>query len=327
MRFPMLCNWLTIRKTEKGYEITNELSDDEVFMTTQYGDDNYIEFITHLDGKTDYRSIGTYSPRVATAIINELHSFGLLRESRWLCRTLSFTAYSLIIPKHQRTNSILPRIINTLLWTLFLPVLIYGVVCLSSVFDYLNEISVAGIICGYAFGIICHEAGHGVATLSVGGRVLEFGIQISNVFFPGAYTMLKNENTLSRLQHLQTDAAGIETNFLLAGIAFVLAKYNIRHVDFLYCFGSINLLLGALNLCNINGNDGSNILSTLLGVDGNIVDLAKAAVFDSVRRSYLLNCGSVGRTTVCAYCFVLFMQVATPALMIANVCGVIAWFV
>ena len=47
MRFPMLCNWLTIRKckTDKGYEIINELSDDEVFMTTEYGDENYIKYI------------------------------------------------------------------------------------------------------------------------------------------------------------------------------------------------------------------------------------------------------------------------------------------
>lgn len=326
MRFPMLCNWLSVRKTEKGYEITNELSDDEVFTTTEYGDDTYIEFITSLDGKTDYRSIVTYSPRVATAIINELHSFGLLRESRWLCRSLSFIAYSLIIPKHQSTNSVLPRIINALLWTLFFPILIYGLVCLSNAFYNLNEISVVGIICGYALGILCHEAGHGIATLSVGGRVLEYGLQISN-FCPGAYTLLKNDDNLSLIKRLQVDAAGIQANLLLAGIAFVLTKKYIQNIDFLYCFGSTNLLLGVLNLCNINGNDGSNILSKLLGVDGSIVDLAKATVFDPERRTYLLNCGSVGRTTLCAYCLVLFMQVATPALMIANVCGVIAWFV
>ena len=319
MRYPMLSNWLLIQQNgqHNSFEIINELTE-ETFSTTEYGDEAYIEFITSLDGKTDYRSIGTYSPRVATAIINELHSFGLLRESRWLCRSLSFTAYSLIIPKHQSTNSILPRIINALLWTLFLPVLIYGLVCLSSVFNYLDEISIVGIICGYAFGIICHEAGHAVATLSEGGRVLEFGLQISNVFFLGAYTMLKTDRFLSPLKKIQVDACGIEANLFLAGVAFVLARYNPQYIDFLYCFGSTNLLLGVLNLCNINGNDGSNILSTLLGVDGSIVDLARASLFDPDSRSYLLGCGSTGRITLCAYCIVLFMQVATPALIIAN---------
>lgn len=327
MRFPMLCNWLTICKTEKGYEITNELLDDEIFITTEYGDETYISFIKSLDGKTDYRSIGTYSPLVATAIINKLHSFGLLRESRWLCRSLSFTAYSLIIPKHQSTNSVLPRIINTLLWTLFLPVLIYGLISLPSVIYYLDEASTAGIVCGYLVGIVFHEVSHAIATLCFGGSVFEMGLQTSYMLIPGAYVMLKNDNTLSPLKKIQVDAVGIESNLLLAGISFVLAKYNTQYTDFLYCIGLVNFGLGLLNLCNINGNDGSNILSTLLGVDGNIVDIAKETVFDSGRRSCLLSYGSVGRTTLSAYCLVLFMQIATPALMIANLWSVIAWFV
>ena len=328
MRYPMLSNWLLIQQNgqHNSFEIINELTE-ETFSTTEYGDEAYIEFITSLDGKTDYRSIGTYSPRVATAIINELHSFGLLRESRWLCRSLSFTAYSLIIPKHQSTNSILPRIINTLLCMLFLPVLIYGLVCLPSVINYLDEVSIAGIICGYVFGIILHEAGHAIATLSFGGRVLEFGLQTTCVFFPGAYTMIKNDDTLSPYKKMQIDAAGIEFNLLIAGISFILAKRNVHIVDFLYCIGSINIVLGLLNLCNISGNDGSNMLSTLLGADGSIVDIAKTAVFEPGRRSFLLSYGSAGRITLCAYCLILFMQVATPALMIANILGVIAWFV
>ena len=102
-------------------------------------------------------------------------------------------------------------------------------------------------------------------------------------------------------------------------------QYSIHRFSVLYLFSKLRFRFA--KFMQYKRKRQKQYTSTLLGVDGNIVDIAKAAIFDSSRRSCLLGYGSVGRTTLCAYCLVLLMQIATPALMIANLWSVIAWFV
>lgn len=325
MRFPMLANWLCIQKVGRGYRITNILSG-EKFVSTEYGDDAFFEFIQKLDGKTNpYLIPSTYTPQIIAGILNQLKEFDLIREDRWLSKSFGFFAYSLIIPKNKSYRSTIPNIINTLLWLLFLPVTGIGIALFSSVAHHLDKISMVGIILGYVLGIVFHEyGGHAIATMAYGGKVFEYGLSF---FVPGAYTMIINDESLSRLKRVQVDAAGIEQNFLLAGISFILARYNYEHIDIYYSIGMVNISLALLNLCNVHDNDGCKILSTLLGIEGNIVDIAKSTVFNTNRRNYLLSKGSVGKTTLCAYYIVLFMQVVSPLLIIANVLGGISWFI
>lgn len=327
MRFPMLSNLVSVKKSGNGFLLVNELTD-QMFSPTEYGDETFLSFISKLDGKHDpYQITDKYSDAVVTDILNNLAEYHLIRESRWLSRSVNWLAYSLIIPSQRQKTSHLPRVLNAFLLLSFIPIMIYGIYCLSTVLFFLDQVSIWGLISGVIFGSILHELGHAVAALSYGCRVLEAGVQLSNLVVPGAYTIVDNNDHLSTFRRVQLDAAGIEMNCLLGGVSFVLARYCLAHIDFFYCLGSVNFVLAALNLCSIAGNDGSNILSALLGVvDGNIIDIAKSSLFDRKRRSTLQKKGIMGRITLYAYVIILFMQAAIPALVIANIIEVMTWF-
>ena len=173
-----------------------------------------------------------------------------------------------------------------------------------------------------------HEAGHAIAALSCKEecQVYELGIQVNNLVIPGAYTMIKKPDTLKPIHSIMIDAAGIVVNCIVSGVCFTLAQSIPILIDFFYCIGIVNLYLAFLNIAGLAGNDGESILSTLLGVEGNISDLAGEVLFNKNYFSYLFKKGSAGKATICACAIIMFMQIGIFCLIITNVLGVISWF-
>ena len=328
MHYPFLANYVSIRKVGNRYLITNE-STAEKFITTEYGDERFIHFISQLNGKVNpYLIPSPYSQREVAGILNQLKEFHLIREDRWLMKGIRCFAYSLYIPKEKTRQTIIPCVLNALLYLSFPPALIAGFFCLSKIVYYLNQISISGILSGYLLGITLHEAGHAIAALSCKEecQVYELGIQVSNLVVPGAYTMIKKPDKLKPINSIMIDAAGIVVNCIISGVSFILAEKIPILIDFFYCIGIVNLSLAFLNIAVLAGNDGESILSTLLGVEGNISDLAGEVLFNKSFFSYLFKKGSAGKATICACSIIMFMQIGILCLIITNVLGVISWF-
>lgn len=329
MKQPMLCNWLTIKDYRfNNATIKNELTE-EMFATEEGS--SFIHFISQLDGKTDPYSIPCqYSHEERTTILNELGKLGLIRQGRWLNKSLSCVAYSLIIPGKQKTGSILIKTANTILYLAFLPVFIWGISSFVASLNAFNlvQISVPGMIVGLLLGLICHECAHAIAGLAYGGTVYEAGIMLSNLVIPGAYVITKDAENISVAKKIQIIASGPEANLMLSGIAFALLSESPNMADFYFCIALINLCLAFLNLMLRSGNDGCHILSYLFGADTeDIVDVAKDTVFYKINRWKLYHSGSVGFAALCSYALILALQITTPVIIMVNILEVISWFV
>ncbi len=328
MKQPMLCNWLTIKDYRfNNATITNEVTDEK--YTTNEGS-AFIQFIRQLDGKTDPYSIQCpYSYQERTIILDELTKLGLIRRGRWLNKSLSCLAYSLIIPRKQKTNSLLLKLLNVVLYLSFLPTFILGFSSFISSFYtfHLVQISMPGIVIGLLLGIICHECAHAIASLAYGGTVYEAGVMLSNLVIPGAYVITKDAGDLSAAKRIQIVAGGPEANLILSGAAFSLLSKNPNMADFYFCIALINLGLAFLNLVLRQGNDGCHILSYLFGAESeDIVNVAKDTVIHKINRMKLYHSGSVGFATLCTYILILLFQIVTPVIIILNIMGVISWF-
>ena len=326
-RFPMLASWTTIHRIGPNRtEVINELTD-ESFITDQ--GEAYIQFITSLhENVNPYYIPAGYTIKERFAILNELSAHLLLREDRWLSKSLDSVMYSCYIPKTHQSGKRLFSVLNTLLYLLFLPALIGGLVRFFSSGTELHSLSIPGIACGILLGIVLHEAAHAIAGLSYGGKLFEAGVSMTYIFIPGAYVLIKGQERFPVLKQLQTYAAGIEMNALLSGCFFFLAPAFPLQADFFFCAAWVNLITLLVNLTMIDGNDGCKMFSLLFGRDGeDIVEKAREYITTPSKRAYLRSLGLRGKVTFCAYSIVLLMQTALPLLIVLNLLEVIAWFV
>ena len=324
--FPMLAAWTTIRRIDSNKtELINEITD-ESFITDR--GEAYIQFITSLDEKVSpYEIPAAFTRKERYAILNELSEHLMLREDRWLDKSFGRFIYSLYLPKKHESNNPLLVILNRLMYLLFLPTLVCGYLFFQNAYTYLQGISIPGIVCGVLLGVLLHETGHAISSLSYGGKLFEAGICMTYMLFPGAYILSKDSDQLPLQKKIQCFAAGIEMNAILAGVSFFLVPAFPKLGDFFFCMAWANLMLMLLNLIVISGNDGCKILSIIFGKGTDIVDVAKEYVSTPYKRQYLLEQGFTGRITLLSYYVILFLQMATPVLLIAAILEVIAWFV
>ena len=326
MRYPMFSNWVKIWNDGEAYRLKNILTDEE-FGCSEFGDDAFIDFICRLDGKTDpYQIPCPYSREVVAGILEQLKAFSLLRTDRWVIKSLTGLTYSLIIPKRKASGHILSKILNVLLVLLVFPSLLAVVMDLPPVLDAVYTVSIPGMILGVLLGGILHEAGHAVAAWASGGMVFEFGVMMTHLIMPGAYTLIERNENAGFYQNLQIDAAGIEVNALLAGLFFHTARIFPGLSDFFFMMGIMNLIFFLLNLTGVIRSDGSHILGGLLGVEGEIGNEARETLFDRARFDYWMEKGPAGKARLGAYALILLMQAAIPAMIIVEVLGVFIWF-
>ena len=102
MKYPMLCNWVSIKDhCSDNVIIKNEVTDE--LFTTEEGSP-YVQFICQLDGKTDPYAIPShYSDQQRKVILHELAKYGLIRRGRWLNRSLSVLPFRLLFLERIRT--------------------------------------------------------------------------------------------------------------------------------------------------------------------------------------------------------------------------------
>lgn len=323
--FPMLAGWTRIHRIGPNTtELINELTEESFIVDKG---EEYIKYITSLNEKdSPYEIPAEFTRKERSAILNELSEHIMLREDRWLNRSFGNIMYSVFIPKQHESNKQLFAILNKLIYLLFLPTLVCGFLYFHNSYTDLEGINIPGIICGIALGVLLHETGHAISTLSYGGKLYEAGLSITHILIPGAYIVSKNNDHLALQKQIQVFSAGIEMNAIIAGISFFLVPTFPQLGDFFFCIAWVNLMQMLINLIVISGNDGCQILAVLFGKGADIVDLAKEYVTTDYKREFLLKQGFTGRVTLLSYCIILLLQIATPVLLLASILEVIAWF-
>lgn len=242
--------------------------------------------------------------------------------------------HTVYIPERKYAGTIIPKILNSLLWLTFLPIFLYGLFRLSRYdiefgmnCNYFFANVIIGIVGGLLLGMILHEVGHAIACLAnMKGAFLEAGFMIRGIL-PGAYVMIDATDVTNRRKKAQIYLAGIEVNLLLSGLLMILMT-SVRENSFLgewkiaMLYAVVqNVILTLINISLVENFDGEHTMRALFG--GPIVDAAKAnlkQMFSSKkRRNYFRKNGINGIANICTSVVVLVFQIFIPLLILAEI--------
>lgn len=176
-----------------------------------------------------------------------------------------------------------------------------------------SELSVPLLTVLTTVSVLIHEGAHLTAAVAYGCEVYELGLLLFGIVPYGAYVLLGDEPK-GRLQRVQLDLAGPESNLMVAGIYMVLATViHDCEITFLIA-ASVSFILGLVNCIPAVGLDGHGALSGLFGVES-LHDIARDTVFDRKARRRLLSRGSSGRRCLCLLLGVLFCDLLVAVLI------------
>ena len=323
-KYPKISNALTYRRIDSNtVEIIDHIND----QSFNFGIDA-ARYAKKLDGKTNPYVISTnLSFREIEFVLNDLEKYGLTRHSD--TRRLSFGTRlkTLWIPKQSTFLRVVAYISNVILLSLWLPMLILGVVMF---YNNIEQVGFDWLWAGFFIGLLCgalfHELGHAFAGIVYGARVFEMGVLLMYCILPGAYVLLDRSPVKNRLQRIQINAAGVEANFLLCGV-FLLAGALIPSLGGMFMSAAAcNAIIGAINLAFIKGLDGAAIVSDLIGIE-DVIDRAKYIVTKRGARKRILRQGAGGYAAVTMCYMLVVLQIALPVLLVANILEVVACFV
>lgn len=321
MKYPMINNWLTFHKINKQeYKVIDHLQEVQFTM-----DHSIVSFAQGLDGKTNpYRIDRALSRQYVNEMLSALYENDLLRTSNVLESSAGKYLYTLWIPKWNAFTRCIALIVNSLLLTLWFPLLIIGLMLFFNNFYRIDfNLMYIGNILGAVIGIVMHEIGHACAGISYGARVFEFGVGIQGIL-PCAYILMDCDKCKC-MQRVQIYAAGVEMNFLITGLCLLLATCLPHIGGIFFMAGFSNALLGLINLMFVEGLDGMSIFLNLLGGNlENFVGNAKAIIHSKKKRKLLRNKGIVGYATIVTAYMVGLLQLGVLLVLIINIWEVIS---
>ena len=306
MSYPMVKPWLEYRETKKDeYEIENFIAVGEPVHLPSY----VVSFMQHLDGKTNPYAIDpSLDKQTVKALLRYLSKQGFLRE-KGRNRDLGRFVVPVVLFDSKPKPSRILMILNRCFMLSWLPVLLIGFFFAIRASDMLDSSNayLFGLIFGLIGGLIVHEVGHAIAARAYMAPVYEIGIQVLPL--PSAYTFMKETTIKNRFKRTQIYAAGVEMNFLLTGICFILA-YFIPHdwlCTFLFYVAIENFILGVSNLSFFLPLDGFKIINTILGADDMAWSMALLFVSPVIWKEQLQK-GPSGLARILCIIQMLFMQ-------------------
>lgn len=299
----MAINFLSYKRINQNeYKIVNWLTEEEYTVGCYI-----VTLLKNLDGKTNPYSIRCHMNRseIKEAIV-QLNEADLLRDSMTLLKEFGSYYRTVFVPKWTKTKRLLAYFSNLLLLFFFVPVFIAGLFLARNVdMDCTCQTMIIGTILGVIPGITLHEWSHGAACIAYGGKVFEFGLMISH-FFPGGYTLMDTSGIKKRIQLAQINAAGIESNILLAGLFLALSSVASTLHNEIYYAGILNVSLAIVNLAFLDGMDGMNIISSLLGIE-DLRDKIKMVIKRPLIKKGLSIFGLEGKFVI-ALSYMIYLQ-------------------
>ncbi len=336
-RYPCMADWVILKKTKDGILARNCLIDEEIYLS----EDEAI-YLKSLNGNRSPYRIEGFTYEECEKLYDQLDDYLMIRKTGRSFSDGTTNIHTLYIPDKKSTRSVIPKILNLLLMTTFLPVFIYGLHLIIEYGidwgdgdDFLVNIMI-GTIFGIIGGLICHEAAHAAACLSCRkGKLLEAGIMVRKVI-PGAYVWLDTSDIKSKFKLTQISLAGIEMNILLSGVMMILLVV-VKKGSILYGWQPAifevliqNLFMALLNICFVEGLDGEHAISELLG--GSVFAAAKANIKQmsdkKKRKEYFAITGINGVANVGISVALLSFKLLIPLFILADIFTFIGdWFV
>lgn len=313
-KYPMMANWLLVDKMDDGTYYVNNVLNGEMF---EVGCDTY-RFLYNLNGNRNPHKVARKFGVDADELMDYFAEHKLIRTDR---RTLfageDAILYTVYIPAKYNTKSIIPKIYNCLLYTGFVPMLLFGLYKLMFTSCELNtDYIILGTILGTVIGMVMHEISHAMACLAYGGNFFEAGVMWEK-FYPGAYVAIDNFNVESKLKRVQIDAAGAEMNLMFTGIFVVLCTLIERINGLFFAAALTNGMLAVFNFMFIDGFDGCSIIGELIGLSGG-VDSAKKILKKELKcnvRKFSAN----KKVVVLACAIIIAYQILLPIAFINNI--------
>lgn len=164
-------------------------------------------------------------------------------------------------------------ILHVIVKYLWLPILLTGII--SHIWqynyyylDYYAEFSwktVVGILAGMIAGLMLHELSHAASGYVYGAPIFEIGIGLF-LIFPGAYVAYDDSVIRDPGKALHTVLAGVEMNYLFAGILLIIQFFSPFSTGILYFAALVNITMGTFNLFATGSLDGYAALCILLRI-------------------------------------------------------------
>lgn len=320
MRYPQANNFLRYKRVSYDtYEVSDVLSDSIWEMNTRA-----VYFLQNLNGHTSPEEV---LPDISKEEVNDLltgfENAGLLRDGRVTSLGLGNLMIAIWIPKIQIYKRKYMKLANSLLLILFIPTFLLGSILYfekycCSIFIPEGDSSfvfLTATLFGALLGLLVHELSHFMAAIGYGARAYEIGIAFHN-FLPGAYVALEKDKITKRRKLFQIDAAGIESNIMLAGIFLIVdVSFNCKNMFFTQA-ALINTIIAVVNLSFLKGLDGLNIISDILGTED---ILHKAISVMSKRRDKIVKRNGIsGYALIWLSYMIIFFQLMIPIVIIVE---------
>lgn len=323
MKYPMLNNWLLFKRRDRyTYYVRDCLSEDTFIM-----EKSLAQFAKKLNGKENpYLIDSSYTDEEVNFMLDTLNEGEFLRYSRFLHSFSGEILFSLWFPKRSKILQIIAWLSNKLLLLLWFPIFFIGIIlfCTYLPMDNSNYFFV-GYFISTISNLCFHEIGHAFAAVAYKAPVFELGIMLHH-FIPGAYVLIDTKKVRNPMQRIQIFAAGLETNFMWAGIFFILSC-QFPTYGFAGCVAGINSSLNAIvNLLFVDGLDGTQVLAELLGIE-NLFDSVKQILFHRTTRKKILRKGFLGHTIYLICIVIYLMQITLPFLSVIGILEVILCFI
>lgn len=279
-------------------------------------------FLARLDGKTDPLALVPGFPKEEMdKHLSALEEMDYITTRRRNGSLLSAQLTLWFAPRHvpaavRRTC----RALSLLLAVICFPVLIIGLRQLLHGNWVDGGSDTLGIVLGLLMGMVFHEAGHAFSCVGLGGRLIRAGLLTQLILFPGAFVEL-DYIQLPRAARVHILLSGVEMNFLLAGLAFLIGA--VVWGDFFAMYGLMNAAMALFNLgVYYFALDGARALEELLG-DLKLSEaiLERRTVRQTIRR----RAGVSGRARIAAVQILSVMQLSILSILILNIKEVLSW--
>ena len=307
MRYPMFVNWAVFtRRSDGTYLVTDTLTEQRLCLSAEEA-----RFARRLDGRTSpSAAAGRLGRRQAADLLRLFEELDLLRRSHVLETSFLSICWTAAI---FRRNP--PRRAaawgNLALLALWLPVFALGVFLFWEAALPVDDADyIPGALAGLVPGVLLHELAHACAAWGYGGHVFEFGLCL-HWLVPGAYVLTDVSGVRGSLRQTQIDAAGVELNFLLAGLFLIAASAAPQAASFLLGAAPPNFLLAVGNLLPVSGDDGGRGLASLLGLP-ELDSRARGVALRGARRKRLAAAGAEGKAAAAACVLVSILQLLWP---------------
>lgn len=320
-KYPMMANWLLVNKMDDDTYYVNNVLTDEMF---ELDCDTY-RFLRNLNGNRNPYKVARKFGVDADELMDYFDVNLLIRTAgRELLASEGTILHTVYIPTEHNTKSIIPKIYNFLLYTGWLPMLLYGLYRLLFASYRLDaDYMILGYILATVIGLVMHKISHAMACLAYGGDFFEAGVMWQK-FFPGAYVLIDKSGIESKLKRVQIDAAGAEMNLMLTGIFLVLCTL-IDGMSGLFLIAAFNNgLLGVINIAFVDGLDGCSVIGELIGLSGG-VDGVKSIL----RKEFKWNISELSenkRVVVLTCAIIAVYQILLPIILINSVLLIIGGF-